>query len=455
MTHPLREAVQHRSARARSKKPRLDSSSRSDSPTDNLGLGASMTPLPLSITSRLAPELYDHFLDEFHASKSTLSACSSVCKAWLTVCRHHLFFSVNLRPDFVNFIRDSPHAMATIAPHIQNVGLGGGWMREQQNEFNDIILFMITLEHVRRIHMETWSWTYLGSPATTALLGGQGNIFLTLTVLDLKFIHFPSFFVLRTLASQFPGLQELFLDNVTWDETEADSQSDTGQPEQSPPFLSQLHYLRLYACSNEPIISWLSNAVAADETAIIAPIHSLHLPEILPHEAVVVGTFLSSLASSLEHLELGFLAHNYDDAPTIRDAVGEIDLSQHSKLRVIRIHQLTLYQFPSTPPTPTSSSPLAELSPYVWLVPFLARIGSSELAEITFNIWLGEERQLDLIDWNALVNVLDAPHLSKLDLVHFHVRGIEAAMDDEVRGWISHRLSDSDAAQACLQVSFE
>ncbi|KAJ7695450.1 hypothetical protein B0H17DRAFT_1198677 [Mycena rosella] len=418
---------------------------------NNMGLGAPTTPLPLSITSRLASELYDHFLDEFHSSRSTLSTCSSVCKEWLQICRHHLFFSVNLRPDFVKFLRASPHAFTTIAPYIRNVGLGGGWMREQQDEFNDIILFMITLEHVRNIHMETWSWSYLAPPAATALLAGQGKIFQTLTVLDLRFIHFPSFSVLRTFASQFAGLQELVFDNVTWDGTDDGPEADTTPP----PFLSRFRKLSICACSNQPILAWLSDATAEDGTAMVTPIRSFNLPEILPHEAPLVGKFLSSLASSLENLELGFLVHNYEDAPTIRDAVGEIDLSLHMRLRTIRVHQLSLYQFPSTPPTPTSSPSLAEISPYIWLVPFLSRVGSSALSELTFNMWLGGERQLDLIDWNGLAKAFVSPLFSNLDLVHFHVRGIQAEMDDEVTGWISHRLRDWEGAQSCLEVSFE
>ncbi|KAJ7838282.1 hypothetical protein B0H14DRAFT_2361801 [Mycena olivaceomarginata] len=418
-----------------------------------MGLGAPLTPLPLSITSRLAPELYDHVLDEFHASKSTLSACSLVCRGWLSICRHHLFFSVNLRPDFVNFLRHSPHALATVAPHIRHVGLGGGWMREQQDEFNDIILFMISLEHVRKIHLETWSWTYLAPPATTALLGGQGNIFQTLTVLDLKFITIPSFSVLRTFASQFPKLQELAFDNVTWEEDD-DSEADTSQPAHPPPpFLSRFEKLSVCACSNEPILSWLSAAYGEDGR--VAPISSLSLPEILPHEAPFVGKFLASHPSSLENLELGFLEHNYDDAPAIRNVVGEIDLSLHTRLRTIRIHQLSLYQFPSTPPTPPSSPPPPEISPYVWLVPFLARIASLELSAISFNIWLGGERQLDLIDWHAFVKVLANPLFTKLRLVEFNVRGVEPSMADEVTGWIARRLTDWDDAPEFLKVSFD
>ncbi|KAJ7237310.1 hypothetical protein B0H12DRAFT_1026388 [Mycena haematopus] len=422
-----------------------------------MGLGAPWTPLPLSITSRLAPELYDHVLDEFHSSKSTLSACSLVCQAWLPICRHHLFFSVNLRPELVNFLRHSPHAFATVTPHIRHVGLGGGWMREQHHEFNDIILFAIALEHVRKITLETFSWTYLpvASPATAALLGGQGNIFQTLMVLDLKFIHFPSFSVLRTFASQFPKLRELVFDNVTWDTTDDGPESDTSRPRHSP-FPPRLEKLSICACSNEPLISWLTAYAEDGADAMVAPpIRSLYLPEILPHEATMIGKFLAFLPSSLENLELGFLGHTYDDAPTIRSVVGEIDLSLHTRLRTIRIHQLSLYQFPSPPPTPPSLPPPPEVSPYVWLVPFLSRIDSPELSAISFDIWLGEEQQLDLIDWNAFVRVLNNPLFTKLRLVQFNVRGIEPAMDDEVSSWISRRLIDWEGAQEFLTVSFE
>lgn len=319
MSPPLREIQRRRTGSGtRSQKARAPAPSRSDSPSEHMGLGAPTTPLPLSITSRLATELYDHILDEFHDSKSTLSTCSSVCHAWLPLVRSHLFFSVNLRPDFVTFLRSSPHALATVAPYIRNVGLGGGWMREQQDEFNDIILFMITLERVRKIHLETWSWSYLAPPAAAALLGGQGNIFQTVTILDLKYLSFPTFDVAASFAAQFPKLRELAFDNVTWDSADFELEA-ASNPEEilPPPFLSRLQKLWVYACSNRPIILWLASE-EAEGVMTAPPIRSLHLPEILPDEARLVAKFLPSLASSLEDLELGFLVYNYDDAPTVQ-----------------------------------------------------------------------------------------------------------------------------------------
>ncbi|KAJ7637147.1 hypothetical protein FB45DRAFT_742343 [Roridomyces roridus] len=397
--------------------------------------------LPSAVTARLAPELYDLFIDEFRSSKFTLSNCSLVCKAWLPRCRRHLFYSATLRPDFVNFLRSSSHATATVVPHIRSIGLGGMWMREQQDESYDIIMFMTTLEHLQRIQMETWSWSYLAPPATTALLSGPGRMFQTLRVLDLQFIQFPSFAILRTFASRFDGLQQLIFDNVTWDVVDADA----SQSDDPPPFLSRLHTLKLVACSNTPILSWLSNGAPS-----VAPIRSLNLPEILPCEASVIGPFLSSIVSSLENLELGFLAHNPEDTPALRDAIGEIDLSLHTRLRTICVHQLSLFQFPSSPSSPTTPPPGADVSPYIWLVPFFARIAPTELSQITFNIWLGGESQLDLIDWTALAGVLS--DLTKLHVVQLRVRGMDKDMQDNVKGWIGHRLRDWGRAQECLQV---
>ncbi|KAJ7057824.1 hypothetical protein C8F01DRAFT_1151176 [Mycena amicta] len=397
----------HTMARYRSswptKKPRLGSTPSSDSSPD-LMTRSRVAPLPREITSRLALELYDHFFNDLNDSKTTLSTCSVVCKAWLPHCRRHLFFSVNMRPEFVNFLHDSSHAMDTIAPFIRN------------------------------IHIDAWSPTYLAP----LLVNG---VFQKSTVLHLSSIHFPSFEILRTFACKFTGAART-----------SETESTAAAP---PPFLSNFEKLAIHACSSNTIISWLLHAVSDDGARIVPPIHSLVLPDIVPFEVALVNDFLKAIApsESLKHLELGFLAHNYDDAPVICAAVGDIDLSIHPRLRTLRVHQLTLYHFPSTPtpPTPSRSFP-----PLAWLVCLLQRISSTALSELTFSIWLGEEKQLDVIDWNALVQILDGPAFrSSLEALQFNVRGVDDDMDDEVRGWIAHRLQDWKPVNERLHVSFE
>ncbi|KAF7289924.1 F-box domain-containing protein [Mycena indigotica] len=441
---PPQTMARHRSSLLR-KKARVDSSSSACS----MGGTVATRPLPREITSRLAPELYDHFLNALNDSKTTLFTCSLVCKAFLHHSRRYLFASVNLRPDLVKFL--SEQAMETIVPFIRSVGLGGGWMREQQHEFNGIISFMTNLDNIRNIHIEAWSWDYLAPPAANALLSGQGKLFQTVTVLDLKFIHFPSLAILCNFASQFSALRGLFLDNVTWDK----SQNGESKLDLAPPsFLSRLEKLTIRACACKMVLSWLLTVVTQDESRLsLLSIRFLSLPEVLVNEVALVNQLLSTIGPALEHLELGFLAHSQEDAAVISAQVASIDLSIHTHLRNLSIHQLTLYQFPRTP-----SSRTADPSPCVWLVPLLQRISSPVLSHLNFGIWLGEETQLDLIDWHALVRVLKKPMLNtSLRAMQFNIRGVEEEMDDQVQRWIKNRLRDwghVDQFQR-LHVSFE
>lgn len=278
------------------------------------------TSLPTHITARLALELYHNILSHFHSSKPTLSRCSLVCSAWLGACRYHLFFSVNLRPKLVQFLRGSPHASATITPYIRDVALGGGWMSEQKEEFNDVVEFMTNLENIRKLHLETWSWDYLGPVAAGTLLEAQGNRFQKLTTLDMRYISFPSFPVFRKFVSGFRLLQDLRLYNVTWEPSTNSSSPKSPASVLLPSPPGSLRRLAIDSCPNMPILSWLSSDDGSLVTerekgqpeARASPILALRLPEILPEETKLVASFLSTLGPSLEHLEVGFLAHNTD-----------------------------------------------------------------------------------------------------------------------------------------------
>ncbi|KAF7300698.1 F-box domain-containing protein [Mycena chlorophos] len=386
--------ARHRSL-LRPKRPRLESASSLDSFPDLMGQPTTATrPLPHNITSRLPTELYDHFFHELHASKTTLATCSLVCKAWLDHARRYLFSTVNLRSDsrrrFVSFLRDSPH----IIGFIRHVRMGGGWMLEQRDEFNDMIRFLINLDNLRNIDIEAWSWSYLSPETAGVLLGGKGKIFETLAILDLTFITFPTFDTFRTVVSQFQMLRQLSLDNVTWGD-EDKPESDLNTPALAPPLLSRLS---ICACSSQSIVRWLMDA------AEVPPIRSLRMPEVLADEVSLVNDLLAAIGPSLEHLEIGFLDRNSDDAPAVASAVAQLDLSVHTRLRTLRIDQLTLYRFPSSP---SSASSASDVSPCVWLVPLLESTSSPLLSELTLAVWLGEESQLDSIDWKALVAFLE------------------------------------------------
>jgi hypothetical protein len=420
-------------------------------------------PLPSHLTSRIAAELHDNIIDHLHTSKHALSTCSTVCKAWLPTCRYHLFSTVNLRPDFVEFVRGSSHAAITISPYICHVTLGGGWVREHQTEFNEVISFLLTLESVTELSLDIWSWDYITVEASTSLLDARASLFRNLTRLTMTHIRFPSFDLLIQFISGFPMLQELSLHKVTW---EAPGCSPSNSPststlvlQTSPPLSSRLQALTVFSSSNLSILCWVSSGhtCGSPEQAIPA-LRTLVLPDIIPTESNIVDSVLRKAGPSLQHLELGFLVSNSSPPaiqglsifprasyvcfmnPKTLDALSAIDLSYNTNLRSICMHQLILYQFPPLP-TPSSSTTPITNSPYAWLIPFLSQINSPHLVEIAFNIWLSMESQLDLIDWKGLAKVTLNPQTAKSSELRFEVSGVGRDMY-EVKGWIWQRLRE-------------
>jgi len=268
------------------------------------------TPLPLELSDRLSPELYDRFIDHLHSFKHSLSACSTVCQSWFPSSRYHLFFDVNLSPDLVHFLHSSSHAMETITPYIHDVALGGAWISELRSKFDVVISLLLKLKSCRELYLETWSWDFLSDTSKNLLLRSERSFFKDITVIHLKYIRFPSFSLLIEFIGRFPTLQDLSFDNVTWNPEDSQISREAQAYFPRPLRLTKL-YIR--SCLVEPILSWLFG----DDEQILQtpPIHVLALPEILSGELNVVGRVLRALGSSLQHVELGFLSPNLRDSP--------------------------------------------------------------------------------------------------------------------------------------------
>ncbi|CAK5272673.1 unnamed protein product [Mycena citricolor] len=307
------------------------------------------------------------------------------------------------------------------------------------------MLFMTDLVKLRALNLEAWSWSYLSTSTASKLLRGEGPAFRVLTALDLKYIQFPSLSALATLISAFVRLKTLAFDNVTWET------SDDAMP-LAPPFVSSLTKLHVVACSNEVLISWLF-ADALGDPIVKLKLRSLSLPDILPNEAGNIDRLVSSTSSSLEHLDVGFMGHSTDDAPVILKLAEKIDLSPHTQLCSLHVHQIVLYQFPGTPPHSSQSSPAVNL-PTTWLASLLSTIRSAHFSRLTLSIWLGEERQLDSLDWDGFVRIVSNERFASLTQVEFRVRGLGKAMNDVVKGWISDRMSGWARVTECLQITF-
>lgn len=62
----------------------------------NCPVSKPITPLPSLITNRCPFEIIEIIVSFFRDDHHTLSICSRVCKAWLTICRDHLFEEIKL-----------------------------------------------------------------------------------------------------------------------------------------------------------------------------------------------------------------------------------------------------------------------------------------------------------------------------------------------------------------------
>jgi hypothetical protein len=275
---------------------------------------AIVDPLPLYLTSRFAPELYDRILDNLHDSPSALSACSTVWRSWLPTCRYHLFSEVVLSQKFATFLR-SP-ANQKVIPFIRKVIINGGWGDPSgKGEEEDMFLLLGGLENLACLRMDkvvTWETHDLWRSVTLTASGTP--LSHRLSSLILRSVHFPSFSALALFINTFFNLRELSMENVTWGGNVAHMEEDQLPPLQT----SALKKLRIASCSFRPIILWiwpgLASGKAIEEDHLIPPpLTHLSLPDIFPNEGDLLGSFLRILGASLENLEIGFFSHGSDN----------------------------------------------------------------------------------------------------------------------------------------------
>ncbi|KIM42336.1 hypothetical protein M413DRAFT_409612 [Hebeloma cylindrosporum] len=413
--------------------------------------------LPAHLASQLAPEIFDMILDNFHQSKQDLSTCSVVCKAWLPVCRYHLFAAVSYHAEFAHLLASSTHASLTISPYIRTITLKGPLAQHKEN--NLLIDSILSLPSVTSLQIERIVWIRvcmkLPSSFTLALSGSSAT--LALLSLNLRQVNFPSCSALADFLGLFTSLQNLTLENVSWDGVGSKSGERV-------PFLSSssLKILRVIFSNNRIILNWLHHGIVSDailerETAChrsFPHLKMLSFSDILPREADIMGAFLDSLGDSLEHLEAGILIQDLDGRNN--DALSQsLGFSRNVSLKTIIIHRITLFQFPSlVTPVATAFHSIAQpsmlSSPYAWLPTIISSVRSEEIHTIEFHIWFSSEPQLDQMPWAALCNVLT--NLGITTLV-FHVFGIGADMQ-LVRGWFMKRLAPIDLTKTTIEFDF-
>lgn len=274
---------------------------------------AIVVPLPLHLTSRVAPELYDRILDNLHDSPSALSACSTVWRSWLPTCRYHLFSEVVLSQKFATFLRS--RANQEVIPFIRKVIINGGWGDPNGKGEEDMFLLLGDLENLACLRMNmvvTWETHDLWRSVTLTAAGTP--LSHRLSSLILRSVHFPCFSALALFISTFSNLRELSVENVTWGTNVAHIEEGQLPPLQT----SVLKNLRIASCSFRPIILWIwpwlaSGRVIKEDYSIPPRLTHLSLPDIFPNEGDLLGSLLRTLGASLENLEIGFFSHGSDN----------------------------------------------------------------------------------------------------------------------------------------------
>jgi len=266
--------------------------------------------LPAHLTSRMAPEVFDMILDNFHQSKQDLSTCSVVCKAWLPVCRYHLFAVVSYHAKFAHLLASSTHASLTISPYIRTITLKGPLAQHKEN--NLLIDSILSLPKVTSLQIEKLNWDSVCMKPPSSL--GSSTL-RGLLSLNLRQVDFASFSELADFLGLFTSLQRLALENVSWDRIGCRSG-------ERATFLSSpsLKNLRVIFSNNRTILNWLHHGIVTDAVlesgtayhCSFPHLTMLSFPDILPGEADIMGAFLNSLGDSLEYLELGILIQDFD-----------------------------------------------------------------------------------------------------------------------------------------------
>ncbi|KAJ3517905.1 hypothetical protein NLJ89_g209 [Agrocybe chaxingu] len=431
---------------------------------------------------RLSPELLDKILGNLDGSREDLAACSTVCKAWLPVCRYYLFAEVNCRPDLARHIKQSTvgtYATAdTISPSIRRVNLKGPIAEEGSS----LAAWIFRLPRLTELRVTQLTWSI---PALQ-LTPGLPSLYRLLK-LTLQYVHLPSFSLLATTLDLFPALEELSLDNVSWDAVGSISDEDVHEVDATPQS-SPLRKLRIAFCHNRVLLNWfhyglISDAIQIPESRAHRPfphLGAVSLPDILPEEGDIFGAFLATLGESLEYLAFGILVHEFDGRHTdggrefsdvflemrtdkicfFLDFSRLVSLSQNTGLKALGIHQITLFQFPfpvqhsafdSTPnPTQLSSDPVTFNTPYAWIALLLSTLRSSSIENLTLHMWLSAESQLDLLSWSDLCEVLAQSTLCR---VRFRVSGI-GRNTENAEEWIRRRLRDLGSTGPILEFEF-
>ncbi|GLB35516.1 hypothetical protein LshimejAT787_0210810 [Lyophyllum shimeji] len=342
-------------------------------------LDQSQQPRSLSIPGRLElpPELHDRIIDHLHADRSTLMACSTVCRAWLRAARHHFLSTLEIRRRNALTLRrllKAPHA--TLGLSVRRLAIRAGKAVRPNQFIGDRLPVVESL---------LLSATYL-VPVKELITYTRCYVH-QLVELVLYSVKLDSFADFATELLEFKVLRHLCLANgVTWvDPSLSSMEADTEPSAAALPSLNSL----ILGGRNIDLAWWLlERKVVSIARLDLRPSHSLlRVASDAAQRSPEVNQIYRALGPNLYELDLR------DDQQTIAD------LSANVKLRALWFHDVVL-------------------SDGQWVIDTLAQVVSPHLHTITLHAYSddhGERVSLESFHWYALTQVLsNAPFSAQL-----------------------------------------
>ena len=263
-------------------------SRRARSQTLTYSAGTSTVINTVAFASTLLPEIIDMIIDQLHADRKSLSACSLTCKNWLTCSRYHLFSQVVLAPrDFSAFISFIERPSNSISHFVQWLVLDdvGNSLGHEYTRTN-ISRLKLYLPSVRSLQLTNVN---LKSNILETII----STFFEIKELGLHLMAFDKFSDFVDLVCSFPLLESLSINQVKWLHSTTPASPHIRR---LPPFFS-MRFLDLCDSNAVDVAEWL---FAQDSMPTVEILHfDTHRYE--PNHAV--RRIIESSGPTIRHLQ--------------------------------------------------------------------------------------------------------------------------------------------------------
>ena len=240
-------------------------------------------------------ELVEAIIDHLQSDRSSLKACSLVCKSWTHRTRFNLFACLDLHAGVAKRVLSSEFRVKMI-PFKRHLRLIGSWYESTKPcPWDEIAPMIVGFHNVRCLGLFDFGLESSTNPIS-GVLASQFTHIVALHLVEVRFSRFASF---ANVICAFPCLETLALCDVAWWRPTL--------PVQSLNLPCGLSAVQLRGCDNRTLLTWLLSLDA------IPALRTFYLYEELLHDIGIAGEWLNALSSSLQAFACSSMHFDYDD----------------------------------------------------------------------------------------------------------------------------------------------